>query len=86
MNFALVERDFIRSRILPDFDWVVYSSPSRINPLHKPLDRLRVAMVTTCGVHTASDPPFDLRTRTGDPSYREASTVQRLLFACEGSG
>lgn len=71
MNFADVEREFIRAHVLPDFDWVVCSEPSPIHPLGKKPDQLRVAMVTTCGVHTASDPPFDLKSRTGDPSYRE---------------
>lgn len=71
MNFAEIEREYIRSRILPDFEWVVYPMPSRINPLRRPLGQARVAMVTTCGVHVASDPPFNLKERTGDPSYRE---------------
>jgi len=71
MSFADVERDFIRSRILPEFDWVVYSSPSNINPLRKPRAQLRVAMVTTGGVYAASDPPFNLKSKIGDPSYRE---------------
>ena len=70
-NFAEVERDYIRSRILPGFDWVVYPCPSPINPLSKRPGQLRVTMVTTCGVHKASDPPFNLTSRTGDASYRE---------------
>ena len=53
MNFAAVEREFIRAHILPDFDWVVHSEPSPIHPLTKEPGQLRVAMVTTCGVHTA---------------------------------
>ncbi len=71
MNFAVIERDYIRDRILPDFDWVAYASPSRINPAPKPLAQLRVALVTTAGVHAAADRPFNLQSRTGDPSYRE---------------
>jgi hypothetical protein len=71
MNFAEVERDYIRSRILPNFDWAVYATPTRINPVSKPVKDARVAMVTTAGIHVASDPPFDLKSRTGDPSYRE---------------
>lgn len=71
MNFAILERDFIRQHILPDFDWVVYATPSPVNPLRKPLQQARVAMVTTGGVHLASDPPFNIKRRTGDPSYRE---------------
>lgn len=71
MNFAVVERDYIRARILPDFDWVVYSEPSSINALRKPLRESRLALVTTAGVHAAAEPPFNLLSKTGDPSYRE---------------
>ena len=74
MNFSVVERDFIRDHILPDFDWVTYSEPSPVNPLRKPLAELHVAMVTTAGVHGATDPPVDLKSRTGDPSYREIAS------------
>ncbi len=71
MNFAIIERDYIRSRILPDFDWTTYPAPSQINPLRKPLSQACVAMVTTAGVHLAADRPFNLLSRTGDSSYRE---------------
>lgn len=71
MNFAVVERDYIRKRILPNFEWVVCETPSRINPLRRPVEKCRVALVTTAGVHQASDPPFDIRSKTGDASYRE---------------
>lgn len=71
MNFAIVERDYIRRRILPDFEWVACSDPSPIIPLRRPLSQSRIAMVTTCGAHTAGDRAFDLKSRTGDPSYRE---------------
>lgn len=71
MNFAVVERDFIRARILPDFDWVVHQEPSRVNPLKKRLGEARIAIVTTAGVHKLTDPPFDIKSRTGDTSYRQ---------------
>jgi D-proline reductase (dithiol) PrdB len=71
MNFAIIERDYIRSHILPDFDWAHYDSPSSINPLRKPIRQARVAMVTTCGVHRREDQPFNLKSKTGDPTYRE---------------
>ena len=74
MSFVEVERDYIRSHVLPDFKWVSYSGPSPINPLRKPVTELRVALVTTSGVHRDSDAPFDLKSRTGDPSYREIPT------------
>lgn len=71
MNFAVVEREYIRSRILPDFEWVVYETPSPIHPLPKPVAECRVALVTTAGVHRAEDPAFDIHSKTGDASYRE---------------
>ena len=71
MNFAIVERDYIRSHILPDFDWVHYATPSSINSLQRPIRQARVAMVTTCGVHRREGPPFNLQSKTGDPTYRE---------------
>lgn len=71
MNFAIIEKDYIRSRILPDFDWVHYADPSSINPLRRPIHQARIAMVTTCGVHRREDQPFDLKSKTGDPTYRE---------------
>jgi D-proline reductase (dithiol) PrdB len=71
MNFAIVERDYIRSHILPDFEWVHYSQTSPINLLRKLIRQARVAMVTTCGVHRQEDPPFNLKSKTGDPTYRE---------------
>lgn len=74
MSFVEIERDYIRSRVLPDFDWVRFSQPSPIHPLGKPISRLRVALVTTSGVHADSDAPFDLKSATGDPSYREIPT------------
>jgi D-proline reductase (dithiol) PrdB len=39
--------------------------------LRKPLSRCRVALVTTCGIHPVSHPPFDMESRRGDPTFRE---------------
>ncbi len=39
-------------------------------PLVKPLAACRVALVTTGGVHLDTDPPFDLASRDGDPTFR----------------
>lgn len=39
-------------------------------PLASPLPQCRVALVTTGGVHLASDRPFDMSDPRGDPSYR----------------
>jgi D-proline reductase (dithiol) PrdB len=40
-------------------------------PLAKPLAEARVGLVTSCGVHLASDPPFDESRPLGDPTFRE---------------
>lgn len=39
-------------------------------PLAKPLGACRVALVTSAGVHLDADPPFDLASRDGDPTFR----------------
>jgi D-proline reductase (dithiol) PrdB len=39
-------------------------------PLGRPLARARVALVTTAGVHLASDRPFDMSDPQGDASLR----------------
>ena len=44
---------------------VPWSRPGR------PLFRARLALVTTGGVHLASQPPFDMTDPDGDPSFRE---------------
>lgn len=70
-NFAEIERDFIRARLLPDFDWEHHEEPSHVNPLAGPATAATVALVVTAGAHIAGEqPPFPLR-REGDPSFRE---------------
>lgn len=78
MNFAEVEKQFVRDKAYPKFDWLVYDQPSRINPLSQPLAQSRVAMVTTCGAHLESQPAFNLRSPAGDPSYRVIPGDTRL--------
>jgi D-proline reductase (dithiol) PrdB len=39
-------------------------------PFAGPIERCRVALVTTAGVHLKSDRPFDMRDPAGDPSFR----------------
>ena len=40
----------------------------------KPLDRSRLALVTTGGVHLPDQPRFDIDDRAGDCTYREIPT------------
>lgn len=70
MNFAEIERDYIRRRFVPSFEWVISPAPSRINPLLTPLPHCRVALVGTAGGHLHGDRPFDVRNPLGDTSFR----------------
>lgn len=70
MNFAEIEREYIRRHLVPDFDWVVYPAPSPINPLRRPLPQCTVALVGTAGVHVQGDQPFNVGNPLGDPSFR----------------
>ncbi len=40
-------------------------------PMKKPLAESRIALLTTGGVHLASQPPFDLESHDGDWTFRE---------------
>lgn len=70
-NFVELEKQFVRRKAYPQFDWVRFDHPTPVNPLRKPLAECRVALVTTAGVHTKDDPPFNLKSPIGDPSYRQ---------------
>ena len=56
-----------RSR--PDFDFVVFRD-TPLAGLSRPLNKCRLALVTTAGLHLKSDRPFDLSLKQGDCSYR----------------
>lgn len=68
-GFAAVEREYVRARIFPSFDWLVYDQPSPRRQLKVPLERARVALVGTAGAHLRDQPPF-ARGREGDGSFR----------------
>ncbi len=38
-TFTEVERDFVREKILPDFEFEWFDQPSRINPLRIPAQK-----------------------------------------------
>jgi D-proline reductase (dithiol) PrdB len=50
---------------------LVVNTTTPFTPLSKPLDRCRIALVTTGGVHSKNQKPFDMSDKNGDPSYRE---------------
>ena len=70
VNFAEIERDFVRGRLYPDFAWRAHEVFSPLNPLRVPLQAALVAFVTTAGAHLADQAPFDIRAAAGDPSFR----------------
>ncbi|RMG59970.1 MAG: hypothetical protein D6713_04185 [Deltaproteobacteria bacterium] len=61
---SLVKRYAKKADILT-FTETPFTSPST------PLEKARVALITTGGVHLKSQTPFDMEDRSGDPSYRE---------------
>src|SRR6266542_139667 len=70
VNFAEIERDFVRGRLYPDFAWRAHEVYSPLNAQQVPLQAARVAFVTTGGAHMTDEAPFDIRTAAGDPSFR----------------
>lgn len=70
VNFVDVERDWVAGRIYPEFRWRPYDDFSPYHPLPVPLSEARVAFVTTAGAHLASQEPFDIASKAGDPSWR----------------
>lgn len=71
MNFLDIERDFIRGKILPDFDWLSFEEPTEPNQLTKPISQCRVALVSTSGAYLpASQERFDVKNPLGDDTFR----------------
>jgi D-proline reductase (dithiol) PrdB len=68
-NFAEIEQAFVRERINPAFTWRAFDEFSPLNPLRMPIEKARVAFVTTCGALLPDDPPFDIKAPEGDPSF-----------------
>lgn len=66
MNFADIEREYIRNNILPEFEWTSFNFHTKYNPLSKPIDRCRVALVSTCGAYLkTTQRPFDKKVSMG---------------------
>jgi len=53
---------------------LVVNTNTPFAPLNKPLNRCRVSLVTTGGVHSKDQEPFDMSDKKGDPTYRELPT------------
>lgn len=70
VDFADVERNFVRRWAYPDFEWRAYDTFSPRNPLRMPLQSAQVAFVATSGAHLRGQAPFDISAGTGDGSFR----------------
>lgn len=56
-GFDVVERRYVQ-RILPDFDWLRFDTPSPRRPLPVPLRHARVGLVVTAGARLPGEPAF----------------------------
>ncbi|WP_051292984.1 glycine/sarcosine/betaine reductase selenoprotein B family protein [Citrifermentans bremense] len=71
MNFLDREKEFIRAKVLPNFDWARFDLPTEPMPLAKAVQACRVALVTTSGAYLAADQErFDTKSPLGDDSFR----------------
>lgn len=59
-------------------------NPVPCSRLRVPLQKARVALVTSAGLHLSSQPGFDRRIKTGDPSFREIPENAELPALREG--
>jgi D-proline reductase (dithiol) PrdB len=53
---------------------LVVNTTTPFTPLKKPLNLCRIGLITTGGLHTKRQKPFDMADKKGDPSYREISS------------
>lgn len=68
---ALLEKEFICQKVLPDFDWTRFDQPAQPVPLPKPITQCRVALVATAGAYLrGNQQPFATKSPTGDDSFR----------------
>ena len=70
-DFVELERDFIRDKLLPDFDYTTFEIATGHNKLAKKLSDARVGLVSTCGLHLKSQEPFTITSPQGDDSFRK---------------
>lgn len=57
-DFPAVERDYIRRRGRPDFDWLRFDQPSPRHRLKGPLSQARIGLLPTAGAHLAGEDPI----------------------------
>ncbi len=71
MNFLDIEKDFVRQKVLPDFEWTGFELATEPNPITKPVKECKVALVVTAGAYVReSQERFDVKNPLGDDSFR----------------
>ncbi|GAB7025034.1 glycine/sarcosine/betaine reductase selenoprotein B family protein [Geotalea toluenoxydans] len=71
MSYLDVEGEYVRGKVLPDFQWASFAEPTEATPLKKPINECSIALVVTAGAYLAeSQTRFDTRNPLGDDSYR----------------
>lgn len=71
MNFADLEKDYLRKKGLPGFEWTTFGLPTELNPLKKPIQQSRIAIVATAGAYISeTQEPFITNSIQGDDSFR----------------
>lgn len=71
-DIELVERLFVKGYPFQHYARKVSDAASMAaTPLRKPLEQCSVGLVTTAGLSLPDQPPFDIRNRMGDSSFRE---------------
>lgn len=71
MSFLDVEKDFVRRKVLPDFEWTRFDYATEPNRVAKPISECKVALVVTAGAYLhQSQERFDVKNPLGDDSFR----------------
>lgn len=71
MSFLDIEKDFVRRKALPDFEWTRFEHATEPNSIAKPIMDCRVALVVTAGAYLReSQERFDVKNPVGDDSFR----------------
>lgn len=71
MSFLDVEKDFVRRKVLPDFEWTRFEHATEPNQITKPIMDCKVALIVTAGAYLReSQERFDVKNPLGDDSFR----------------
>jgi D-proline reductase (dithiol) PrdB len=70
-TFVEIERDFVREKVLTDFEFAWFDQPSQLNRLRVPVLQATLALVGTAGAYIRSKQTPFASGKEGDASFRE---------------